>query len=495
MDKQQKSKLINNILQTCLFSEYLPPEFNTTGLTDLCFTEPLPIDSNAPITFSMDKYNDYGNRRFISIPSIVTFIDAVLSLSDGTILANLIDQNKKDSHTLSKIVNTKYEIKQFSEGYNFSIDTSQTITKIETPKDFQTNLNTKIERSKGCTCILHLDISNFFASIYTHNITTLLDGEVWANGQYHAANPTHKYKVLKNLDIKIAAMNQKRTHGLLVGPRISFLIAESLLTRIDYELAEQLEAKSIDFVRYVDDYDVFIKNENQIEIVKNIFNQTLQRYGLLLNDSKTKIEHFPFYAYADFNSYDAEDLDLVDLYAKFAGIEKSGLQNGALLYFCQNILSRYTTSYLALSLSFSILKNMPKAVMSCCKNIANIEINSANNLEIESMLDEMLYEVVEQKKDLESIWILYTLLKMFPDHEIKLEKLNEICLVVYLYESNIKDFDQLKIHAQKSQWLLNYELFFNDIISKDEFAQNVRMANVDYYSWLKDNGINFYSKV
>lgn len=84
---------------------------------------------------------------------------------------------------------------------------------------------------------------------------------------------------------------------------------------------------------------------------------------------------------------------------------------------------------------------------------------------------------------------------MFPDHEIKLEKLNEICLVVYLYESNIKDFDQLKIHAQKSQWLLNYELFFNDIISKDEFAQNVRMDNVNYYSWLKKNGINFYRKV
>lgn len=126
-------------------------------------------------------------------------------------------------------------------------------------------------------------------------------GEDWANKQFQLflnnKTTTKEYSTLKNIDNKFTEMNLKRTHGLLIGPRLSFIVAESLLTQIDIELHRELKPHNIDFVRYVDDYDIFILNEKQIQITKEIFNQVLQKYGLLINDSKTKLEEFPLYIY------------------------------------------------------------------------------------------------------------------------------------------------------------------------------------------------------
>ena len=85
MNKTQKMNLIENILKTCLFSEYLPSEFSTELLTKTEFS----IKSNKlmqPISFSMDKFNDLENRRFIAIPEISSFIGAVHALAEDNIL-------------------------------------------------------------------------------------------------------------------------------------------------------------------------------------------------------------------------------------------------------------------------------------------------------------------------------------------------------------------------------------------------------------------------
>lgn len=503
MNKAQKKSLIDNILKTCLFSEYLPSEFSTELLNQAEFSIK-SIKLIPPISLSMDKFNDLDNRRFIAIPEVTSFIHAVQALKEGTILDQLIKLNNDDQHSLSKILNQKQEIKRFSDGYGFVFITKDEISSEDIADDFLNNLNLKLEKSRSCKYILHLDIANFFNSIYTHNISALIKGESWANDQFQLSQSGSKrlakeYSSLKNIDSKFAEMNLKRTHGLLVGPRLSFIIAESLLTQIDKELASDLAKNNIDFVRFVDDYDVFIKDEKQIRIVKDSFNQILQKYGLLINDSKTKLEEFPFYTYIDFETISNETTDLSNQYAKFGQIEKSKTQNGALLYFCENILSQHTSSNIALSLSFSILKNISKALMSSCKNIANFDITEDNSTEIYSLLIDILKEFCENHCDLESIWVIYTLLKLFPDFSVEenalCSQLNEVALVVYMYESKfgIKE-DFLKDRAKGCGWLLNYELFYNDIITEDELMENMKITNISSYKQLKDRNIHFYIK-
>lgn len=502
MDKTQKMNLIETILRTCLFSEYLPSEFSTELLTK----EEFSITSNsllAPVTFSMDKFNDFANRRFISIPEITSYISAVHSLSESDILSKIITLNNHNTHSMSKILTKRHEVKQFSDGYGFSIFTKEAEVSKESSNDFLANLNIKLEKSKSCRYILHLDIANFFNSIYTHNISAITKGEVWANEQFqlkqNGMSTSIEYNILNNIDKKITEMNLKRTHGLLIGPRLSFIIAESLLTQIDYELDQELRLNDIDFVRYVDDYDVFIKTEKQIKKAKDTFNQILQRYGLIINDAKTKLDEFPFYTYIDYETIIDKSSNLSNLYAQFGQIEKNKIQNGAILYFCENILSKHMNSGIALSLSFSILKNISKALISSCKNIFNFPITNVNKYEVYNLLVDILEEFSKNNYDLECIWVVYTLLKLFPEYSVSEDELydllNEPALVVYMYESqNGMKEDFLKDRAKECGWLLNYELFFNNIITESEFKENLKITDVSAYQALKDKRIHFYIK-
>lgn len=500
MDKNKKMDLIETILKTCMFSEYLPSEFSTELLT----RDQLSINNKKllpPVTFSMDKFNDLENRRFISIPEISSYICAVKSLAEGNILSDIIKLNEQNDHSLSKILNNKKEIKRFSEGYGFSLLTEDEVSK-ESDNDFLVNLNIKLEKSKSCKFILHLDIANFFNSIYTHNISAITKGEAWANQQFQlkqsGGKPLDVYFKLKNIDSKITEMNLKRTHGLLIGPRLSFIIAESLLTQIDKELHLELIKNDIDFVRYVDDYDVFIKYEKQIKITKDIFNQILQKYGLLINDAKTKIEEFPFYTYIDYETMLDEKAELSNLYAQFGQIEKNKTQNGAILYFCKNVLSKRLDSNIALSLSFSILKNISKALISSCQNISNFTITGDSKKEIDVLLVDILKEFSQNNYDLECIWVIYTLLKHSPEYLVPediLDQFNEPALVIYMYESKTdKKTDFLKAKAKECGWLLNYELFFNNIITEDELKENLKISDISSYQDLKEKNIHFYIK-
>ena len=83
----------------------------------------------------------------------------------------------------------------------------------------------------------------------------------------------------------------------------------------EFEKLKKLHPFYIYIERYVDDYDVFIKDEKHIKTVKDIFNHVLQKYGLIINDSKTKLEEFPFYTYIEV--VDKDDNGLVFKCNKF----------------------------------------------------------------------------------------------------------------------------------------------------------------------------------
>jgi hypothetical protein len=85
-------------------------------------------------------------------------------------------------------------------------------------------------------------------------------------------------------------MNLNRTHGLLTSPFVSKMIAETLMNKIDQEL----EASELSFVRFMDDYEVFIFDDTEVDLIIKKVQEALYQYGFGLNSEKTKYVEFPY---------------------------------------------------------------------------------------------------------------------------------------------------------------------------------------------------------
>lgn len=122
------------------------------------------------------------------------------------------------------------------------------------------------------------DISDFYPSIYLHDIETVLGDALEATGRKGYGQVLINY---------IKAMHLNQTHkGLPVGPQFSRPIAELILDEIDRELNK----KGIIFVRYVDDFILFTQSEGAAYESLSLLAQVLyDRRGLKLNDKKTEI--------------------------------------------------------------------------------------------------------------------------------------------------------------------------------------------------------------
>lgn len=132
--------------------------------------------------------------------------------------------------------------------------------------------------SEDYSYVVMTDITDFYPSIYLHNIETHLRECVKASGKNAHA------ETLINI---IKAMHINQTHkGLPIGPQFSRPIAELILNEIDQILIDN----NIMFIRYVDDYRLFCKSEN--EAYKSLAFLAQKLYDILnlkLNEQKTKI--------------------------------------------------------------------------------------------------------------------------------------------------------------------------------------------------------------
>lgn len=135
--------------------------------------------------------------------------------------------------------------------------------------------------------LLHIDISNFYSSIYTHSLS-------WAFHDENVAKNSKKNNSLigNKLDRKYQFMNYGETVGLPQGNVLSDFMSEMLLVYIDSLLVKKLESidKSLDYkiLRYRDDYRIFTLTKENENLIKKELVLILQRHKLSLGDSKTK---------------------------------------------------------------------------------------------------------------------------------------------------------------------------------------------------------------
>jgi hypothetical protein len=139
-----------------------------------------------------------------------------------------------------------------------------------------------LNKSYAKRYFVHLDIANFYPSVYSHSIPWALVGHKEAKD--NSRNDDMWYN---KLDIAIRSMQRNETIGIPIGPDTSSIICELILSRVDKELVKY------DYVRFIDDFKCYCKSKDEAdEFIRNV-SKELEKYNLRLNPKKTEIIELP----------------------------------------------------------------------------------------------------------------------------------------------------------------------------------------------------------
>jgi RNA-directed DNA polymerase len=142
-----------------------------------------------------------------------------------------------------------------------------------------------IELALDYAFVLHADITDCYAAIYTHSIAWALHGKAMAKAK------KFDLTLIGNLiDAHIQDMRHGQTNGIPQGSVLMDLVSEMVLGSADLELSERLAKNGITeyvILRYRDDYRIFVNNPQSGEAILKMLTEVMIELGLKLNTAKT----------------------------------------------------------------------------------------------------------------------------------------------------------------------------------------------------------------
>lgn len=130
----------------------------------------------------------------------------------------------------------------------------------------------------GIRFVAVADIADFYPRIYQHRLENVVESVATSQRVRDVARVLVK-KFIGNL-------MGRDSYGIPVGPYASRLLAEALLIDVD----ASLQSAGVDFVRWVDDYNIFCRTEYEAQSVLFSLGEWLfSKHGLTLQSAKTKI--------------------------------------------------------------------------------------------------------------------------------------------------------------------------------------------------------------
>jgi hypothetical protein len=135
-----------------------------------------------------------------------------------------------------------------------------------------------------------IDITNFYNSVYTHTIAW-----AWCGDRYKALSDTNLNFTGSKIDKLIQYSNDKRTNGIPVGPVLSDLIVEIILSERDTFITQKIKEKGVDFLatRFKDDYRILCNSQEDSDKIIRIVIEALNEFNLQVNEAKTKTVALP----------------------------------------------------------------------------------------------------------------------------------------------------------------------------------------------------------
>lgn len=497
------------IAETGFFSEYLPPCFKLDPKVFLRVPSE-SCDLIEPYCFTMSRYNNNDARRNIFIPEIGAYTVVRNYIRQEQIVKDLVEFTENNDASFSPILGKNDSIVRHEQSYGGTTSQVMELSKLEEiSSDYIENISKKIIKATGSKKVLKLDISNCFSSFYMHMIPAILLGVKGAECNYNKflKDPNDQsinsiYRKYRKLDEVLRRQNLNRTNGLLPGPLISKMIAEGILTRIDKELSKE----GIKFSRYVDDYEVYLF-DNDDKTVISIFTRVLKLYGFSLNNEKTEIVEFPYYVAENlekiFKGLMKENLDTSDLMKLFNTyflLERKGTK-GSIRYLLKtleqsHIESTNTSLYKAYLLT--IIENNERSLTKACSLlIKNKESLTLDEKEVD-IIKQMLNRHISFEHDLEVLWLLYLLIEtgnIKTDeslvHEI-VESKNELAKIILMRKGLLGQEEITLVSSNALSWILIYELYVSGYITEDILISKLNLnKNLHMYQYLKQNNVHF----
>lgn len=139
-----------------------------------------------------------------------------------------------------------------------------------------------------------LDYSKCFDSIYTHTFNWIIASNV------QEAKRLDEGHFLSATDKLLQNMNMSITNGIVVGPEFSRFLSEIIFQSVDRNIMYSLNCQGLqngldyEIKRYVDDFFVFVKKEENVDKIINEIAKSSNRFKLRLNyekEEKGKLPH------------------------------------------------------------------------------------------------------------------------------------------------------------------------------------------------------------
>ncbi len=514
-------KLLNKIKEKGIFSEYLPENFNlnSEGL-NLYGAGASHKDKVEPYSYYMSRLGKVGDRRMISIPEIAGYISLINFLRDNKdILVDIISLSGNDYNSFSRIVNGEHELIDVDiiygdaiEGVNLTLNDSTENQEDEKERSaYVENMLYKIQITRGACGILHIDISEFYKSIYTHTLSAIKFGIDGAKESFLRDSQDETYRKYVAFDDRIRRLNGARTNGILVGPYISRIISEAILARVDIEL----RAVGFTFVRYADDYEIAIYKEEELADAKSKLVAIFERYSFRINNEKTYYEKYPFYMFSNYEKIirrlvgkdkTVDSVEVVELFNKFLQMEKNG-EKGAVRYLLKTYKNEYHVEDKQLYASYllNVLCNDEKALGLACQII--IHEYKAKRIELDEhfydvIIDKLLYEIKKQH-DLEIVWLTYLL--KYTEFQISKELISKIILsksdlaIIIILEEWPELIDPAEVEwcwDNLESWILLYQIALHYPEKREKFFEKLGIVhNQTFYNKLFEKNFIFYKKL
>lgn len=272
-DEISQAEIYEGLLAYGMFSEKLPPLFSSISFYDYCLAySPSFQDKWHPHIFYDSMRNTNVPRQLgIPDPRAYQLLCKCVSNNWGNIQAYFRQKAQGQEYIISRIHLRKIAGSKalFKMNYgNWILD--------GTPEP---------DLLIGSRFIVRADISTCFPSIYTHSIPWALVGKGFAKEHAGRKWASEWYN---QVDHYTQNCKNGETHGLLIGPHVSNLLGEIILTSVDNELAADW-----DYVRNIDDYTCFVKTREEAQLFLVALSAALRKYDLSLNHKKTEIAELP----------------------------------------------------------------------------------------------------------------------------------------------------------------------------------------------------------
>lgn len=262
-------ELYKGLLTYGFFAEKLPPIFSAEDFFQYCenLQQPFSAKDHEYITF--DVMRNINIPRSLGIPNPMAYQRMCATLRDNwrELKDYFYRQTYGENYKVSRLHIRK------SKNSNVLFDMSYDNWKVDG--------DPKMDLLIGSRYAVHADISTCFPSIYTHALSWALVGKEKAK--------TNRYGGWYNeIDKACRLVRNGETHGLLIGPHSSNLLAEIILTAVDHKLRVKWN-----YVRHIDDYTCYVRTQEQAQQFISELVEELRSYDLRLNYKKTVVEELP----------------------------------------------------------------------------------------------------------------------------------------------------------------------------------------------------------